>query len=81
MGAMSIRNLDDDVIAHLRVRAARNGRSMEAEVRAALTALAREQQPEQGLMSEWRRSFAELGGVELDIPPRTDVPRVPDLPE
>ena len=81
VGALSIRNLDDEVIARLRVRAARHGRSMEAEVRAALTALAREEQPEPDLMSEWRRSFAELGGVELDIPPRTDVPRVPDLPE
>lgn len=81
MGAMSIRNLDDDVISHLRVRAARHGRSMEAEVRAVLSASVREDRSSRSLMSEWRRSFAELGGVDLDIPPRTEMPRVPDLPE
>ena len=81
MGAMSIRNLDDEVIARLRVRAAHHGRSMEAEARAALTELVRQEQPERDFMGEWRRAFAELGGVELDIPPRTEMPRVVDLPE
>jgi len=33
MAALTIRNLDDDVKAKLRIRAAHNGRSMEAEVR------------------------------------------------
>ncbi len=31
--SMSIRNLDDDLVARLRLRAARHGRSAEAEVR------------------------------------------------
>ena len=34
---LNIRNLPDDVHSRLRVRAARNGRSMEAEARAILT--------------------------------------------
>lgn len=81
MASMSIRNIDDEDYELLRVRAARHGRSMEAEARAALAALVRPEQPERSLMSEWRQAFAELGGVELDIPPRTELPRVPDLPE
>lgn len=36
MGNISLRNLDDRLHARLRVRAARNGRSAEAEVRAIL---------------------------------------------
>jgi hypothetical protein len=38
MAALTIRNLPDDVRDELRVRAAKNGRSMEAEVRAILEA-------------------------------------------
>lgn len=37
MAAVSIRGLDDEVRERLRVRAARHGRSMEAEMRAILT--------------------------------------------
>ena len=37
LSAMSIRNIDDRVKERLRIRAARHGRSMEAEVRAILT--------------------------------------------
>lgn len=38
MASITIRNLDDDVKERLRVRAAGNGRSMEAEVRELLEA-------------------------------------------
>jgi plasmid stability protein len=41
MAILNIRNLPDDVYARLRVRAARSGRSMEAEARAILTAAVR----------------------------------------
>jgi antitoxin FitA len=37
MGVLNIRNLPDEVYAGLRVRAAKAGRSMEAEARAILT--------------------------------------------
>ena len=37
MASLTIRNLPDDVRARLRLRAARSGRSMEAEIRAILT--------------------------------------------
>lgn len=38
MAAITVRNLDESVRDELRVRAARHGRSMEAEVRAILAA-------------------------------------------
>lgn len=37
MAAVSVRDLDETVRDRLRVRAAQNGRSMEAEIRAILT--------------------------------------------
>ena len=70
MAAVSIRDLDDSVREKLRVRAARHGRSMEAEMRAILTAAVRDDDSTQGLFSALVDRFAELGGVEIDLPPR-----------
>ncbi|MGH9416012.1 MAG: FitA-like ribbon-helix-helix domain-containing protein [Terriglobales bacterium] len=45
-GSLHVRNLDQDLIARLKLRAARHGRSVEAEHREILRqALASEQQP------------------------------------
>ena len=46
MATVSIRDLDDGVRDRLRIRAARNGRSMEAEMRAILAAAVAEPAPE-----------------------------------
>jgi antitoxin FitA len=70
MAAVSIRNLDDSVREKLRVRAARHGRSMEAEMRAILTAAVSED-THQGLFPLLIDRFDRLGGVELELPPRT----------
>ncbi len=70
LSAMSIRNIDDRVKERLRVRAARHGRSMEAEVRAILTAAVTEPGEASGLAEAILDRFGELGGVELDLPPR-----------
>ncbi|MGL4178047.1 MAG: FitA-like ribbon-helix-helix domain-containing protein [Dermatophilaceae bacterium] len=76
MAAISVRDLDEDVAARLKVRAARHGRSMEAEVRAILTdALAAGGTEGPNLAQAIRERFAALGGVDLDIPPRRDQPR------
>lgn len=42
MGVLTIRRLDDGVIARLKARAKLNGRSMEEEARIAITGLVRE---------------------------------------
>jgi antitoxin FitA len=71
MAAVSIRDLDDSVRKKLRVRAARHGRSMEAEMRAILTAAVREDDDSaQGLFSALVDRFSDLGGVEIDLPAR-----------
>jgi len=79
MSAVSIRNLDDRVKERLRVRAARHGRSMEAEMRAILTAAVTEPAEERGLLHAIRNRFGQLGGVELEIPPRSTRPRAAEL--
>ncbi len=79
MAAMSIRNLDDRVLERLRVRAARHGRSMEAEVRAILVDAVREPADELGLADAIMQRFGELGGVELDLPPRAARPRAAEF--
>ena len=79
MAAVSIRNLDDRVKERLRLRAARHGRSMEAEMRAILTEAVSEPREKKGLVPMLMERFGELGGVELDIPARTARPRAAKL--
>jgi plasmid stability protein len=51
---------------------------MEAEMRAILTAAVRDEDSTQGLFSALVDRFAELGGVELDLPPRATPARAAD---
>jgi plasmid stability protein len=71
MSALSIRNLDDRVKERLRIRAARHGRSMEAEVRAILTDAVGEPGDAPGLFDVILDRFGTLGGVELELPSRS----------
>lgn len=72
MATITIRNIDETIKRKLQVRAALNGRSMEAEAREMLSQLAANgpAPPTQGLGTAIHRRFASLGGVELEIPPR-----------
>ncbi|WP_088287002.1 Arc family DNA-binding protein [Kineosporia sp. A_224] len=82
MATVSIRDLDDGVRDRLRVRAARNGRSMEAEMREILTAAVTETDGEPEYDNPFTMLidvFHDLGGVHLEIPPRTDMPRPVDF--
>lgn len=79
IGALSIRNLDDDVKERLRIRAASHGRSMESEVRAILAEAVSAPENTDGLFGAMLDRFGELGGVELDLPPRGTPPRAADL--
>jgi len=72
MATLTIRDLDDDVKARLRVQAAEHGRSMEAEARALLTAALAGRRPARGLGSYIRDQFAEIGGVDLPLAPRNE---------
>jgi plasmid stability protein len=79
MATLMIRDLDDDVKARLRVQAAEHGRSMEAEARAILAAAVSGNRPARGLGSYVRDQFAEIGGVDLDVPQREEPARVADV--
>ncbi len=81
MAAISVRGLDDDVRERLRVRAARNGRSMEAEIREILTAAVSDAEPSAELFSTLRERFGDAGGVELSNPSRTSPARAADFSE
>ena len=72
MASITVRNLDDGLKQRLRIRAAENGRSMEEEARHILrTALYHQPPAQDNLANAIRTRFAPLGGVELDIPPRS----------
>jgi plasmid stability protein len=77
--AMSIRNIDERVMELLRIRAARHGRSTEAEVRAILVDAVREPNEGPNLGQAIMARFGELGGVELEVPPRTGAPRAAEF--
>ena len=79
LSALSIRNLDDEVKERLRVRAARHGRSMEAEVRAILTDAVAEPREAPSMFQMLMDRFGKLGGVELELPPRAARPRAADF--
>jgi len=70
---LTVRGLDQDTKTRLRIRAARHGRSMEAEVRAILRDVLAEQELPQdtGLGSRIHARFAAIGGLDLDLPPRS----------
>ncbi len=71
MASITVRKLEDELKRRLRIRAAKNGRSMEEEVRHILRMELCPQPPQKNLTSAIRARFAPLGGVELDIPPRS----------
>jgi antitoxin FitA len=79
MAALSIRNLDESVKRRLQSRAARHGRSMEAEARAILTEAVEEPAENAGLFTALLDRFAMLGGVDLEVPDRIEAARAADF--
>ena len=72
MASITIRNLDDDVRARLRGRAAEHQRSMEEEVRIILrNAVNEEGTGPRNLAAFTRECFAPIGGVDLQLPARS----------
>ena len=74
MATITVRDLDDEVKQKLRERAAKNGRSMEAEVRAVLVDAVTVKEPvvEYGLATHIRNRLAQVDGfVDLELPDRS----------
>lgn len=77
MASLLIRDIPESVKTNLRLRAARNGRSMAAEARDILaTGLKATPRTGADLVEAMRRCFAGTGGFDLQLPPR-DLPRDP----
>lgn len=70
MASITIRNLDDDVKACLRICAARHHRSMEEEVRVILREAVGRKSESRNLAEITRSIFGPENGVELELPPR-----------
>lgn len=84
MATLHIRKLHEDTKSRLRQRAASNGRSMEAEARTILAQALETDAPRRtgaDLLKAIRDAFGPLGGVELDIPPRTSLRAPPRFEE
>lgn len=82
MSSITIRNLDDDLKARLRLRAARHGLSMEQEVRNILQrTLTGESSTLNGLDLATRihHRFKGLGAEDIALPSRQPARPVPDF--
>ena len=78
--AVTIRGLTPELKARLRVRAAHNARSMEAEARAILEAtLSAPDDDTTDLGAFARGLFAPIGGIELELPSRAPPRQPPEL--
>ena len=77
MGTLTIRKLNERTHALLRGCAAAHGRSVEAEVRVILDAAVN--RPEGNILLALRDAASAVGGVDLQLPARTDLPREVDL--
>lgn len=80
VAAITIRNIEESLKEGLRHRAATNGRSMQDEVREILrttlaSPMSRAVHPVDSMLSR----FSALGGVELELPPRSPLRRSPDF--
>ncbi len=80
--AVTVRGLTPELKARLRVRAAHNGRSMEAEARAILEAdLSAPDDETTDLGAFARGLIAPIGGIDLELPSRGPPRQPPELDE
>ena len=78
MVALTIRNIDPDLKRQIKKLAADHDRSMEAEAHELLKRAAFAVAPQMNIGQAIRDRVAKYGGLDLDIPPRTEFP--PDPP-
>jgi antitoxin FitA len=81
MATLTIRDLDDDLKARLRVRAAEHGRSMESEVREILRSALTKPASGPGMGTRIRRRFTDTDDLSIEPPPRNEPARAVELPE
>jgi len=80
MSSITIRKLDPAVKERLRVRAAKHGQSMEAEVRSILQRALEPPRNEltgADLAARIRARFAPFGKIDIELPPREETREPP----
>lgn len=77
LSALTIRQLNEHTHARLRARAAKHGRSVEAEVCAILDSTV--DLPEGNILVALHATFREAGGMDLELPDRNEPPRTVGL--
>lgn len=75
MSAVTVRNIPEATHRALRLRAAQAGRSTEAEIRYILEEAVQPPQERLKLGDAIHQLAMKYGGFELELPPRTDMPR------
>lgn len=78
MSTLTIRQVKDQTYERLQARAAKHGRSVEAEVRAILDAVV--DTPQDNFLLALHEAMRTAGEVGLPLVGRTDMPREVDLP-
>ena len=81
MASITIRSLDEKLKEQLRITAAHNGHSMEEEARLILGRALSTVDRAGGLGSRLRNRFNSVGGVELDLPDRSQKASAVDFSE
>ncbi len=81
MPMLTIRNIDESLKTQLRITAAKQGVSMEEQVRIILREALNPKEKKKGLGSRIHQRFAELGGVDLVLPKRSMPRKTPDFSE
>lgn len=79
MAAVLVRKLSEETRQALKARAKAHGRSAEAEIRDILETALRKPDEPGGLGTQLAAFAAQFGGIELDIPPRTEMVDPPDF--
>lgn len=80
MAAITVRNVDEQLKARLRVRAAHNARSMEEEVRIILRDAVLPEAKQTGLGSRLHKQILDAGGgVNWQAEPRHIARKAPDF--
>ena len=81
MASLTIRNLDNNLKAQLRLRAAQHGSSMEAEVRTILYQSLSSSTSGNTFADHINARFKDLASDPLPIPPRQTIRTPPDFSE
>jgi plasmid stability protein len=79
MATLTIRNVDIVVRNKIKIEAAKNGRSMEAEVRALLAERYLPGVLGKDLLAFCDNMRKEFGGLDLELPPRDSYQQIPDF--